>query len=77
MALKLFCSACQKFIKEISPKEATEVPDNTVCKDCKKLHQALLDRLNADYRKRSAELAKVHNEGVEKLENTIRKAFEG
>lgn len=77
MALKLFCTACQKFIKEVSPQEASKLEDEIICDGCKKFTQGLLDNLNSEYQKQSRRLSKIHNEGVQKLESIIRKVVKG
>lgn len=32
--LKLFCRACHKFVKEITPIQAAKLTGNEVCEDC-------------------------------------------
>lgn len=75
MALKLFCTACQKFIKEVTPQEAKDLADEVICKDCENVHRDLLDKLNAEYKKISSNLSKLHNDSVVRLENIIRKVY--
>lgn len=76
MALKLFCSTCNKLLKEVTPDEASRLPEKVICKECEDFTRDLLDKLNADYKRLSNNLANVHNKAVVKLEETIRKALE-
>lgn len=76
MALKVFCNTCNKLIKEITPDEASRLPEKVICKECKEFTRDLLDKLNAEYKKLSQGLANVHNKAVLKLEETIRKALD-
>ncbi len=76
MALKLFCNTCNKLIKEITADEASRLSDKVICTDCRTFTRDLLDKLNADYKKLSNNLAGIHNKAVVKLEETIRKALE-
>ena len=34
MALKLFCSKCEEKIKEVTPDEASKLPEEVICKKC-------------------------------------------
>ena len=73
MALKLFCSNCTELIKEITPDEASRLPEEVICKKCRTRARDVLDEFNALSKK---EIQKVHNycnKVVVKLEEVARK----
>jgi len=76
MALKLFCSTCHEFIKEVTPDEAGRLSDKNVCKKCVDFTYELKDELNAEYKKLSQQLANMHNKAIVKLEAIINKALD-
>ena len=67
MAIKLFCSKCQGFIKDIKPKEYVPELDTAICPECERriatIHDGLrktqsqfIHRVNTLYDKSVAEL---------------------
>ena len=73
MALKLFCSNCTELIKEITPDEASRLPEEVICKKCRDRARNILDEFNAQTKQ---EIQKVHsycNKIVVKLEEIARK----
>jgi bacterioferritin-associated ferredoxin len=72
MALKLFCSNCTELIKEITPDEASRLPEEVICKKCRDKARNVLDELNAVYKKEVQKMANYHNKSVLKLETIVR-----
>jgi predicted metal-binding protein len=76
MALKLFCSTCHEFMKEITPDEAGRLPEKVVCKKCVDFTYDLKDQLQKDYQKLNQMLSSTYNKAMVKLEETIHKALD-
>jgi bacterioferritin-associated ferredoxin len=72
MALKLFCSNCTELIKEITPDEASRLPEEVICKKCRDKARNVLDELNAAYKKEVQKMANYHNKSVVRLEGIVR-----
>ena len=67
MAIRLFCSKCQGYIRDVKPKEYTPELDTAICADCERriaiIHDGLrktqsqfIHRVNTLYDKSVAEL---------------------
>ena len=76
MALKLFCSKCEEKIKEVTPDEASRLPEEVICKKCETFVYKMRDEFEAVTKR---EIQKVHgaaNKGMVKLEELLRKALD-
>jgi hypothetical protein len=76
MALKLFCSKCKEFMKEVTPDEAGRLGESTVCKECVNTAYTFKDELEKEYRKLNQLLANTHSKAIIKLEEIIHKALD-
>ncbi|MFX0194528.1 MAG: hypothetical protein ACFFCW_00275 [Candidatus Hodarchaeota archaeon] len=76
MALKLHCSKCHKFIKEVTPSEASHLDENVVCQECVDTAYKFRDMLEAEYKKLNSKLGGEYNKAMVKLEDIIHKALE-
>lgn len=75
MALKLFCSKCQEFIKEIEPDEASRLKGD-VCKSCVDFYWAGKDKFIKEVDKMIQTLQKKKNDGILKIEEIIHRELD-
>ena len=75
MALKLFCSKCQEFIKEIEPDEASRLKGD-VCKKCVDFYWAGKDKFVKEVDKMIQELQSKKNNGIQKIEDIIHRELD-
>jgi hypothetical protein len=73
MALKLFCSICEEKIKEITPSEASRLPEKVICKKCRDKSRTVLDEFTALAKKSAEKIAGYVNKEQAKLEEIRRK----
>lgn len=76
MALKLFCSRCHNFLKEVTPSEAANLDEKVVCKECVDIAYGFRDELKKEYNKLNSMLAGTYNKAIVKLEDIIHKALD-
>ncbi len=76
MALKLFCSTCMEFIKEITPGQASRLPEEVICKNCKTKARNTLDEVKAVAEKAKQAIAGLENRWILKMEETGRKFYD-
>lgn len=73
MALKLFCSNCTGLIKEITPDEASRLPEEVICRGCRDTARTGLDDFLAMLKKERQKWENMANKIVLKLEEHGRK----
>lgn len=76
MALKLFCSNCTELIKEITPSQASRLPEEVICKKCKTHARNTLDEVKAVGEKAKQAIAGLENRWILKMEETGRKFYD-
>lgn len=63
MAVKIFCNSCQKFIKEASKKEFSDLTGSEICENCE---QKVADALK--------DIEKTANRAIVQIQTTLGKA---
>jgi hypothetical protein len=58
MAVKIFCNACQEFIRDAKTDEIAGLRGTEICADCESRHKTALD-----------EVEKIARRGIVRLEN--------
>ena len=76
MALKLFCSICKMFINEITPSQASRLPEEVICKNCKVQARNTLDEVKAVGEKAKQAIAGLQNKWILKMEEAGRKFYD-
>jgi len=76
MALKLFCSKCEEKIKEVTPDEASRLPEEVICKKCEEFVYHMRDEFEALSKREIAKVSGAANKGMVKLEELLRKALD-
>ena len=75
MTIRLHCKRCNKFMKDISPQEASSLTGNEICTECEETVRNNIKELDKLYKKLSSELSVKHNAAIVKLEELIHNAF--
>ena len=76
MALKLFCSKCEEKIKEVTPDEASKLPEEVICKNCQEFIYKMKDEFDKECKNELRKISSVINKGQVKLEELLRKALD-
>lgn len=76
MALKLFCSKCEEKIKEVTPDEASRLPEEVICKKCEDFVNDALENFLKVSKQKQQHVAGVINSIVVELEELRRKALD-
>lgn len=63
MAVKIFCNACQKLIRDAKPSELSDLRGTEICGDCETRITGLFD-----------EVDKIAKRGMVKIQTTVDKA---
>ena len=76
MALKLFCSKCEEKIKEVTPDEASRLPDEVICKTCEDFVFSIKLEFEKLCKAEHTKLSAATNRGMVKIEELMRKALD-
>lgn len=58
MAVKIFCNACQNYIRDAKPDEISSLRGTEICVNCEQRHKTALD-----------EVEKIAKRGIVRIEN--------
>ena len=76
MALKLFCSKCEEKIKEVTPDEASRLPEEVICKKCEEFVFAMKLEFEKVCKQEATKIAVAANKGMVQIEELLRKALD-
>jgi len=76
MALKLFCSKCEEKIKEVTPDEASRLPNEVICKKCEEFVFSMKLEFEKACKQETNKLANAANKGMVQIEELLRKALD-
>jgi len=76
MALDLNCDRCRKFIKQVTPTEAANIGENTICQECVDTAYSFRSQLEKEYKKLNGMLAGTYNKAIVQLEDIIHRALD-
>jgi hypothetical protein len=75
MAVKIFCSACQQFIKDATRVEIRTVTGEEICSDCEKGVKNAFDEVEKSARRAIVQIETVRDQAKANLERLYKKVI--
>lgn len=73
--LKLFCSTCHEFMREVDPIHASKLSGAEVCPKCRESMQSAVDSIKKLTQRRQLAMQKMADKALAELEMLINKAL--
>ena len=75
--IKLFCSKCQEFIKDIDPGEANHLHGKETCRECEERARQAITKIEQAHTKILNKINALHNKAILEMEEQVRTAYDG
>jgi hypothetical protein len=77
MAVKIFCNACQKYIRDAKPNEMSELKGTEICEPCKDLLGSVRAELDKAKNRSLHRIEQAYGKGVAEIDDAMRRVIKG